>query len=55
MLSVLDPIHETLPTGGNASPTNGGGRVQNWGREEVAAWLTEVGMGQYQVSIIGEA
>ena len=50
MLSVLEPISERqlrrLVSRGS-SPS--GEAVQSWGRREVAAWLAEIGMKQYQV------
>ena len=57
MLSVLEPISETScsrsvrpPSSSSSSPLERDCAVRQWAKEEVAAWLAEIGMEQYQVS-----
>ena len=50
VLSVLDPISEGRSSScGRCSAA--GDEVQSWEWGEVAAWLAEIGMTQYQVCI----
>ena len=51
MLSVLNPISESRPcTSSSSSPGSEIGKtVESWQQQEVADWLEEIGMKEYQV------